>query len=244
MRRKNNIALNIDFSYGVKTSRQFWAIRMANVLQELKDINNNIPLCSCSELTEQDIPGARLSKQPEKCKVSDLRVWLQCRGQTVRTKLTKAELCLRVKRCQESGEDYTFVDPYPGQPHLVRKRNNCKKCSTQSDCKHITPENKNLIWCNDASVLPKAFNYLNLLEHSKKSGKKQESVEKPLNRGYSFFHDGYVHEVLIFQETIFFLTFQCFFMPNIWRNIAPFPPQNSIFFSPTSVKNSPFAGVC
>jgi len=105
-------------------------------------------------------------------------------------------ILFRVKRCQESGEDYKFVDAYPGQPHLVRKQNNCKKCSTQSDCKHITHENKNLILCNVASVLPKAFSYLNLFEHSKKSGgKQQESVEKPLNRGYSFYHDGYVHEV-------------------------------------------------
>jgi beta-lactamase regulating signal transducer with metallopeptidase domain len=32
---------------------------------------------------------------------------------------------------------------------------------------------------------------------------------------------------------------QCFFMPNIRRNSAPFPPQNSIYFSPTSYKKFP-----
>lgn len=54
-------------------------------------------------------------------------------------------------------------------------------------------------WSSDTSYLPKKFSYINIVNHAKKSGRNSSSyVEKPLEKGFKFFFENYVHDVLMF----------------------------------------------
>ena len=48
-----------------------------------------------SILKEDEVPGAKLLKEPEKCAVEELKRWLECHG--LKKSGTKAELIKRVK---------------------------------------------------------------------------------------------------------------------------------------------------
>jgi len=106
-------------------------------------------------------------------------------------------LFFRVKKCIEMGAVFDITDPYPGQPYLEKKKSACPNCQTktvQKSSKETETETVN--WTKDAKCLPETFNYVNILDYSKLSGKKtKDIVEKPINRGYTLFFDGYVHDV-------------------------------------------------
>lgn len=51
-------------------------------------------------------------------------------------------------------------------------------------------------WSTDTSCLPKQFSYISIVNHAKKSGRNSSSyVEKPLEKGYKFFYENYLHDV-------------------------------------------------
>ena len=93
-------------------------------------------------LTEEDVPGAKLTTSPSKCKAALLHRWLSCRGVT-HSGLRKAELverytsysvvlvvftlcsCTsadRVKSVIKSGEERNVIDPDGGSLRSYRIR--------------------------------------------------------------------------------------------------------------------------
>ncbi|XP_052282662.1 uncharacterized protein LOC127880945 [Dreissena polymorpha] len=149
-------------------------------------------------LYAKDVPGAVLPQlQPERCKVTELRIWLKCRGQAVKSNETKAELCLRVKKFSDNQDNILIVDPYPDQPFAAKQKSSCMNCQGQSTVS-TAEEHLNLeecTWTQSTRPIFKDFSYMNILEWTKSSGKGSKlGVEKPIQRGYVFFHDGYVFD--------------------------------------------------
>ena len=105
-----------------------------NVLNDISSSHGNVATCSCSTLTIDDIPGAKLTKSPEKSKKSELEFWLKCRGFKVKKSETKAKLCDRVRQALKIDISYKFVDLDPSQCHIQRKRSLCTQCVTVSTC--------------------------------------------------------------------------------------------------------------
>ena len=99
-----------------------------NVLSD----KTNVDGCTCSTLLPEDIPGAVLNKDPEKCKKSELEWWLKCRGFRIKKSLTRANLCTKVRQCMLSDSKFTISDPDPGQCHLIQKKILCTKCNPSS----------------------------------------------------------------------------------------------------------------
>ncbi|XP_052283730.1 uncharacterized protein LOC127880484 [Dreissena polymorpha] len=71
---------------------------------------------------------------------------------------------------------------------------NCKGQSTVSTAEeHFNLEE--CTWTQSTRPIFKDFSYMNILEWTKSSGKGSKlGVEKPIQRGYVFFHDGYVFD--------------------------------------------------
>lgn len=100
-----------------------------------------------------------------------------------------------MKKCQELGENLPVVDPNPDQPYLRRAKASCVVCSKQQqsqESQQLLTNTDTLSWSQDTGDIPKMFTFVDILNYSKKSGKNYY-VEKPIDRGYAFFHDGYVH---------------------------------------------------
>lgn len=174
-------------------------------------------------MTEDDIPGAKLPNAPDKCKKTELSFWLKCRGLKVKKAETRADLCNRVKINIHKG-NLKIQDPDPNQCHLILKHANCKKCSPQqqqnteqlnsdisdkgSDLKKLLPKEG---WNKLTQNLPPKFSSVNLNNHARSSGKNRNSVEKPIEKGYAFFWDNYVHDVFICKkENAVFVKGKCF----------------------------------
>ncbi|KAH3690348.1 hypothetical protein DPMN_019568 [Dreissena polymorpha] len=71
---------------------------------------------------------------------------------------------------------------------------NCQGQSTVSTAEeHLNLEE--CTWTQSTRPIFKDFSYMNILEWTKSSGKGSKlGVEKPIQRGYVFFHDGYVFD--------------------------------------------------
>ena len=73
-------------------------------------------------LTENVIPGASpLGRKPEELKVSELKFWLKCRGDTGKGLKTKAELVKPLYEYIHMGKDKQVVDPDPHKIYSRRK---------------------------------------------------------------------------------------------------------------------------
>ncbi|XP_070537197.1 uncharacterized protein [Ptychodera flava] len=159
---------------------------------------SGVEACICTNLTEEDIPGYNLHKEVEKCKKSELQFWLKCRGLVYKSADTRATLITRVRK--KYHDVHTIVDPDPGQCFTRAKRLRCPKCRSvgtpdKSPTSDISSVHK---WTSSCESLPVGFSYVQVMNHVKKSGKIfGDYVEKPLDKGYKFFYENYVHDVKI-----------------------------------------------
>ena len=139
----------------------------------------------------------------------------------------------------ETGERYDIRDPYPGEPFLSKKRKECSRCKPASPAnKEVTSDDdcEHQAWTKDATCIPETFSYISILEYSRQSGKLvKDRVEKPVNRGYTLFYDGYVHDVytcVVNNET--FIKCKCF--KSLRKNDRPHEVRCSLF--PTGLVKS------
>ena len=106
---------------------------------------------------------------------------------------------------------HPIIDPDPGKCYSKAKRLKCAKCcayqeadkssTDDSDSETKSSSQSTEKWSTDTSHLPKKFSYISIIDHAKKSAKKSSSyVEKPLEKGYKFFYENYVHNVLCFAS--------------------------------------------
>ena len=81
------------------------------------------------------------------------------------------------------------MDPYSGQPYMNKKKANCPTCASEATEMVATVTQTDCIesWTQTTVTLPKSFSYLDIVNYSKKSGKKTTYVEKPIDRGYAFY---------------------------------------------------------
>lgn len=100
---------------------------------------------------------------------------------------------------------HPIIDPDPGKCYSKAKRMKCDKCCEEREAESSTEVSQasksDLVenWSSGTSYLPKKFSYINIVNHAKKSGRNSSSyVEKPLEKGYKFFYENYVHDVLMF----------------------------------------------
>lgn len=131
-------------------------------------------MCSCTYLTENDIPGAKLqfpADQIEKCTKTQLQLWLKCRQLKYKSTDTKAVLVDRVRLCMKASQIYSIVDPDPTKSYTRKKQINCVKCGnagepsqTGSDAPTIESGQKTLLqlapkegWTEKATDLPPFF---------------------------------------------------------------------------------------
>ncbi|KAH3814475.1 hypothetical protein DPMN_142976 [Dreissena polymorpha] len=74
-----------------------------------------------------------------------------------------------------------------------KQKSSCMNCQGQSTVS-TAEEHLNLeecTWTQSTRPIFKDFSYMNILEWTKSSGKGSKlGVEKPIQRGYVFFHDG------------------------------------------------------
>jgi hypothetical protein len=118
-------------------------------------------------------------------------------------------MCCRVRQLLKSGRVCTFVNPDPSQCYTRAKQASCSKCSSHvpasAASNPVDSQTGTLLrhmqkdgWTTETSELPQTFSYMHIQEHARKTGKSMpggKSVEKPLERGYRFFSDNYVHSV-------------------------------------------------
>lgn len=181
--------------------------------QVLANLTSNTICSECSVLTLDDIPGSILSKEPEKCKKSELEWWMKCRGFSFKKSDTKAQLCNRVRHLSAC-TTFTVTDPDPGHCHLLQKQIKCSHCKTnkqnaeknkihkedEKTKSSLTCTKQAQAWSRSTVILPETFSHIMISEHAKSSGKNTQYVEKPIEKGYKFFWDGYIHDVTCMKE--------------------------------------------
>ena len=97
----------------------------------------------------------------------------------------------RVHKCKEDAENIPLQDPFPANPFSRRKKEICSKCTLKDKDNEETLSEQ--VWTKCTKRIPKSFSYLDILKFSEISGR-SSSVEKPIDRGYRFFFDGYVFD--------------------------------------------------
>lgn len=177
---------------------------MMSESQVLANLTSNTICSECSVLTLDDIPGSILSKEPEKCKKSELEWWMKCRGFSFKKSDTKAQLCNRVRHLSAC-TTFTVTDPDPGHCHLLQKQIKCSHCKTnkqnaeknkihkedEKTKSSLTCTKQAQAWSRSTVILPETFSHIMISEHAKSSGKNTQYVEKPIEKGYKFF--GWLH---------------------------------------------------
>lgn len=108
---------------------------------------------------------------------------------------------LRVR--QNFDKSLPIVDPDPGKCYSKAKRMKCNDCSEKESSTAVNqaPQLETLSvqgnWSIYTSCLPPLFSYINIVNYAKKSGRSSSSyVEKPLEKGYKFFYENYLFDVL------------------------------------------------
>ena len=66
-------------------------------------------------------------------------------------------------------------------------------------------------WLKDTKCLPRMFGHDCIMQHIQKSGKHSMYVEKPLQKGYRFFFENYVHNIeAVKQESFVYVRARCY----------------------------------
>ena len=159
-------------------------------------------------LKEEDVPGAKLSKEPHKCIMEELKRWLECRG--IKRSGKKDELIRRVIEAQHMN---LAIDPkVDGGKWYNLKVNNISDAHTLPISLGDLPETG---WKHFPSKnLPENFNYghvyFYLVESSTKSLNIEDSSDsdddniydncdtvtaKPLKKGRSLLTSGFVENI-------------------------------------------------
>ena len=133
--------------------------------------------------------------------------------------IQKWKLFFRVQSFMNTGIKYAIVDPDPGQSYSRSKKAKCHQCSkvTQTTSTPIEYTDEILLkapkdgWGKATCGVPNGFSYLSISNFARKSGKKSAYVEKPLEKGYKFFFEGYVHNVTsVSTDQYCYLKAKCF----------------------------------
>ena len=150
--------------------------------------------CTCDCLSEEDVPGSKLTKNPRLCKKSELQLWLKSRALKYKQSDTLAVLVERVQSILESGVKHKIVDPDPELSYTRQKKSKCSVCKNVfvvgDVCSSSNVLEDDLEWCSSARLIPRSFTYVQLREWIQKGGKRSDGtsyIEKTLNKGYKFF---------------------------------------------------------
>lgn len=138
---------------------------------------------------------------------------MKCRGFSFKKSDTQAQLCNRVRHLSAC-TTFTITDPDPGHCHLLQKQIKCSHCKTnkqnaeknkihkedEKTKSSLTCTKQAQAWSRSTVILPETFSHIMISEHAKSSGKNTQYVEKPIEKGYNFFWDGYIHDVTCMKE--------------------------------------------
>ena len=162
-------------------------------------------------LTENDIDGAKLSKDPKASTIQELKWWLQCRDKLIKGLKTKAQLVNRVQEVMNSSENVKIVDPSAHQSYLAAKRRKIAITETRdANCADdiVLPSTG---WKSEFEEFPD-FTDVAIRSFTSRTGKqkKGKTCEKPEKRGYSFFVENYVKDYMLCRKEYFFIKAKCF----------------------------------
>ena len=116
---------------------------------------------------------------------------------------------------------HKIIDPDPGKSYTRSKKANCEKCkaakpvadAVENNLEEILLKKPKVGWTNSTLEVPQGFSFLSIANHAQKTGKQgvQDYVEKPLQKGYKFFYENFVHDVCTSSnEQYCYITAKCF----------------------------------